>query len=334
MIMAVQKMKWQSLMNNVAVFNPSVEQRKLFLDDLRTDIQDIDSALAELFEGYSGSMTSLFDNMRYITNKFNNENPWFDMKIWVSSFKANDKRVMYFIQSKLGEYVGFYKKVLTDAGVSRALMYSKTYQNAGNTSSNTSNTISESSSNTKNTTTNSQKANTKGGSSTRNNSSNVNEDGRKITSETPQNSMLWDSTSASITNAKFDQAIADYASRLEKNKVNREGQEAETITTNETDNTTENGTEGVMGTSTGSTTDSGSGSSTTANSGNSTTNVTGVTWEEARKNLSLIFFNELKDYIMRIPEMIYSYYSIDTMPFTDLTKEYFDYLDSLFESVE
>ena len=332
--MAVQKMKWQNLMSNNTLLYPSAQSKKYFLDNLVNDIQAVDTAFASLFGSYTGSIYDLFVAMRLLTNDYSNNNPWYDMNIWTSSFKSKDKRVMFFIQNKLAEYVGFYKKVLTDAGVSRALMYTKTYQNAGNTSSNTSNTISESSSNTKNTTTNSQKANTKGGSSTRNNSSNVNEDGRKITSETPQNSMLWDSTTSSVTNAKFDQAIADYASRLEKNKVGREGQEAETISTNETDNTTENGTEGVMGTSTGSTTDSGSGSSTTANSGNSTTNVTGVTWEEARKNLSLMFFNELKDYIMRIPEMIYSYYSIDTMPFTDLTIEYFGYLHSLFESVE
>ena len=111
---------------------------------------------------------------------------------------------------------------------------------------------------------------------------------RSTASETPQNSSLYDSTHPE-SDALFDQAIADYASSIGKNK-------AET---------------------------------TSSSSGNSTTIVSGVTWEEQKKNLDLLFYNVLCDYISSIPERVYSYYAIDTVPFTELTVEYFKYLDTL-----
>ena len=119
---------------------------------------------------------------------------------------------------------------------------------------------------------------------------------RGTNSVTPQNSSLYDSTHPE-SDALFDQAIADYASAIDKNKS----------------------------------------SSTSHSQGGSTTNVTGVTWEEGKKNLQLMFYNELKEYLVSIPERVYSYYSIDTIPVPELTKLFFNYLDQvrqMFESDE
>ena len=111
---------------------------------------------------------------------------------------------------------------------------------------------------------------------------------RGINSETPQNSLLYDSQDPA-SDTKFDEAIATYASNIDKNK-----------------SATSSSSEGTSGTT-----------------------ATGVTWEEARKNVLLLFFNELKDFIMSIPERIYAWYSIDTMPFIDLHKEFIDYIKTL-----
>lgn len=111
---------------------------------------------------------------------------------------------------------------------------------------------------------------------------------RGINSETPQNSLLYDSQDPA-SDTKFDEAIATYASNIDKNK-----------------SATSSSSEGESGTT-----------------------ATGVTWEEARKNVLLLFFNELKDFIMSIPERIYAWYSIDTMPFVDLHKEFIDYIKTL-----
>ena len=59
---------------------------------------------------------------------------------------------------------------------------------------------------------------------------------------------------------------------------------------------------------------------------------TGKTFDEAIKNARLIYFNELADYIARIPNMIYKYYSLDSMPVTGVIIESREYLRSLFKT--
>lgn len=119
---------------------------------------------------------------------------------------------------------------------------------------------------------------------------------RGTNSETPQNSSLYN-PSQPESDSLFDEAIADYASNINKNKA----------------------------------------SSSSSNEGNSTTVVTGGTWDEQKKNLELVFFNELKEYIISIPDRIYSWYAIDTVPFTELQimrGEYYKELANLLESYE
>lgn len=89
----------------------------------------------------------------------------------------------------------------------------------------------------------------------------------------------------------FDKAIGDYASSIDKNK----------------------------------------GHSESHNEGESSTEVTGVTWDEQKKNLQMLFYNELCDYLMSIPERIYSYYSIDTIPVPELAKMFSEHIRQVLE---
>ena len=113
---------------------------------------------------------------------------------------------------------------------------------------------------------------------------------RGTQSETPQNSNLYDSEHPE-SDSLFDEAIADFASNINKNKS----------------------------------------SQASSSEGSSTTLVTGGTWEEQKKSIELMFFNELKEYIVSIPERIYSWYSIDTVPFTELKVMEAEYLKDLAE---
>lgn len=113
------------------------------------------------------------------------------------------------------------------------------------------------------------------------NSGDANSSERGTNSETPQNSNLYDPAHPE-SDALFDQAIADYASGINKNKA----------------------------------------LSHSESEGESETIVSGTTWEEQKKNIQLLFFNELKEYIMSIPDIIYRWYAIDTMPYTEIIREY------------
>lgn len=113
---------------------------------------------------------------------------------------------------------------------------------------------------------------------------------RGTDSVTPQNSALYDSAHPE-SDSLFDQAIADYASSIDKNKA----------------------------------------SSNSESSGDSSTTVSGTTWEEGKKNLQLVFYNELCDYLMSIPERIYAYYSIDTVPVPELYKMFYKHVHEVME---
>lgn len=294
--MAVIKKKWNRFVGDLGAYSLLADFNGYItgLDDLRRTKLNVNDP-----EG----IEDLFDYVMEHFIKYNpvtNSNYWKDMDIFLSSFKQYDTRFINLIRLKLQEYVGFYKKVLTDNGVTRALLYSKSYQNLANSSSETSRESSQD-----NTETTSSSA-----------SGSRNELGRKIHSETPQNSSLYNATE-STADTLFDTAIADYASNLDRNKVSSSSSDSES------------GSSRLQG----SQEDSATGSTETSNEGSSSTSVTGTTWEEGQKNLELVFYNELKEYIARIPEMIYNHYSIDTKPFTELQKDFYDYIKSL-ESVE
>lgn len=54
-----------------------------------------------------------------------------------------------------------------------------------------------------------------------------------------------------------------------------------------------------------------------------------TTWDENMSNLRTILFNDLIDYIARVPNMLYNHYSLDTMPFVERIKATCEYLKNL-----
>ena len=69
----------------------------------------------------------------------------------------------------------------------------------------------------------------------------------------------------------------------------------------------------------------------TSNSGESDLSVSSKSWDEEEKNLKYIFYNDLCDYIRQIPRLIYSKYSLDSMPSIDLVEETFKYFKDMYE---
>lgn len=244
--MAIKKLKWKDLMTNI---NPMSE-----IIQFSDEIEGIDDLINENLINYGGQPLKeilLTLNTDILTNA--NTGIWANLNIYVSSFKEKDKRFIYLVSAKLREYIAFYKKILDNNGVQRALLYSKTYANDGNADSSE----------------------------------------RGTNSVTPQNSSLYDPAHPE-SDSLFDQAIADFASSIDKNKT----------------------------------------ASNSHSEGESSTNVTGVTWEEGKKNLQLMFYNELKEYLVSLPERIYSFYSIDTIPAPELTKHFINYLEQVREMFE
>ena len=241
----VKKIKWSVLMNQISAED--------CIHDLISDISDIDELLNSYIEDSSiASLENISTVVESIIDDSGNSSIWKDMNIYVSSWKEYDNRFIYLIQAKLREYLAFYKKILTDEGIQRNLVYSKEYSNSGSASSVE----------------------------------------RGTDSVTPQNSNLYDSQHPE-SDALFDEAIANYASGINKNK----------------------------------------GSTTSSSSGSSGTSVTGVTWDEAKKNIQMLFFNELKDYLVSIPERIYSWYSLETIPAPELCKLFLEYREAIWDLV-
>ena len=63
--------------------------------------------------------------------------------------------------------------------------------------------------------------------------------------------------------------------------------------------------------------------------GESDLTVSSKTWDEEQKNLNLIFYNALTEYVARIPEMIYNYYCLEMNPVPDLMLKSVDYFKAL-----
>lgn len=80
-----------------------------------------------------------------------------------------------------------------------------------------------------------------------------------------------------------------------------------------------------------STMDKNTNSFTGENSGTAYERKSEVTWDEAMSNLRTALFNDLVDYVIRIPNMIYNHYSLDTMPFMEQVKATFRYFENLAE---
>lgn len=246
--MAIKKITWNQLMTNLSncgyLFNDEETEGKKSTGDI---IEEIDELVnAQIDENYEQKpLTNLVTYLQENVLVNTSDSIWDKMPLYTSTYIERDYRFIYLLKSKIREYLAFYKKILTDEGVQRHLVYDKEYENDGN-------------------------------------SDNLE---RGINSNTPQNSSLYDSEHPE-SDAKFDQAIADYASTIDKNKAH----------------------------------------ATSHTEGSSGTTVSGTTWEEGKKNIQMMFFNELKDYIFSIPERIYSFYSLETIPAPELTKKFIEHL--------
>lgn len=234
--------KWNDMLANI----PTQD----YFTNIDDTLEEIDTLVNDKGISINSVLSSLFTCVKndYLTV---DTNLWKDLPIYLSSYKLNDKRVWYVLKQKLIEYCGFYKKLLTDDGVSRRIA---THHSFDTDRDNTSDT-------------------------------------KNIDSNTPNYTGLFDSETETITNAKFEEAIANFASDMSHAK----------------------------------------GVGHQDDSGESDTVITGYSWTEAEKNIRYVYFNELVDFIARIPEMIYDYYSLDTYPTPVLVREYFKNIKASFD---
>lgn len=233
----VKKMKWINLMDA-----RTLEIKPDVFDDL---LNQCDSLFSEKLTAtgevqYDESM--LHDSYHYVYDSFFDDdttnNIWKDMDIFLSSFKEKDKRIFNEIRLRLFQYLGFFKKVLTDDGVARKMVTHRNYSGTGTSSG----------------------------------------DYKNYYSETPQ---------IELTN--FDDAIK-YASTLEKNEDSRD----------------------------------------TSKEGESDFELKSFNWDEALKNMKMVFYNDLIRYINSLPLLVYDYYALDEYPVGYSIAEYFKTMKDLY----
>lgn len=237
----IQKKKWIEILtqNNVGDY-------KIDSEGMYALIDAVDLLYTKTYrtveEGQQGDKTihNLFKEIcdNFLTTVEAN-NLWADMPIWVSSYEWKNKAHFSEIILRLTQYLGFYKRILTDNGLARSVVTHRDYSDAGHTSGTN----------------------------------------KGYNSETPQTQL-----------ENFDDAIK-FASSLNKNE--------------DVSDSTRNGQSNLT--------------------------VDSKSWEEAEKNLKLIFYNDLCDYIKRIPQMLYREYSLSTMPFDAIVEETFKYFRDMYE---
>ena len=189
-----------------------------------------------------GTFSNIEDLLKHIKNDFltsSSNGVWYELPIYMSSFKEKDKRVLYGLNDRLNKYIRFFTKMLVDDGLARQMSIDRGFDNhSGESDTN-----------------------------------------KRYDSETP---------SEEIDN--FETAIIKYASALSKDQRNR-----------------------------------------TANqNGTSYERAKNLTWDEGMKNLRLVFYNDLVDFISSIPNIVYNYYCLDSRPAPDLVRGYYEALCNSF----
>lgn len=235
----ILKKRWIDVINENCQGNEDIGQQGLV--DL---VNEVDSLFTLTYKdsGNDYRLSNLFN--RVIEQFFTKENDekyniWFNMPIFISSYNFKDRSPFGELVLRLTQYLGFYKKILTDNGLARSVITHREYDNRGNSDGTT----------------------------------------KSYNSETPQ---------IELTN--FDDAIK-FASSLAKN---------EDLTHSRT-------------------------------YGDSDLTVSSKSWDEEEKNLKYIFYNDLCDFIRKMPQWIYAQYSLDSMPTYDIVKETFNYFKDLYE---
>ena len=233
----ILKKKWIELLQENNVGDYSVNSLGIYA--LITEVDDLFTKACNPDANNYNRLKNIYDEItsHFLTNT-EEDNYWADIPIFVSSYRFKDKRPFGELVLRLTQYLGFYKRVLTDKGLTRSVVTHREYSNQGESSG----------------------------------------ENKNFNSETPQ-----------ITLDNFDDAIK-YASNLAKNED----------------------------------------STSSSNSGNSDLTVESKSWDEEEKNLKYIFYNDICDFMNKMPQWIYSQYALDSMPAYDIVKETFNYFKDLY----
>lgn len=128
----ILKKKWIELMTENNTGNYALNQTGLV-----NLIHEVDQLFSE---SYKDGETITNDNRLYniyneITSHFTTvteaDNYWKDLPIFVSSYNWRDKSVFGETVLRLTQYLGFYKKILTDKGIARSVVTHREYSNEG-----------------------------------------------------------------------------------------------------------------------------------------------------------------------------------------------------------
>ena len=57
-------------------------------------------------------------------------------------------------------------------------------------------------------------------------------------------------------------------------------------------------------------------------------------WDEELKNLRMTYYNDIIEYMMRFPSLIYQEYALDSMPYPDLIKLYIKNIKDTFDNLD
>lgn len=111
-----------------------------------------------------------------------------------------------------------------------------------------------------------------------------------LNSQTPQYTGLYNNIEQKLSNTELEKALANYASDISRDESDTQQND----------------------------------------SGASGTTITGSSWKESLDNLKMLYFNELIDYIISIPNMVFNYYALDSYPLPELCKMYFENVKATF----
>ena len=127
----ILKKTWIEIMteNNVGVYS-------LSQSGLVALFGEVDLLFSQLVEGEESAnlnrLTSIYTEIiNHFTTTTEADNYWADMPIYVSSYNWRNKSVFGKTILRLTQYLGFYKKLLTDNGLARSVVTHRTYSNEG-----------------------------------------------------------------------------------------------------------------------------------------------------------------------------------------------------------
>lgn len=100
-------------------------------------IQEVDALFTSQYKSGTGvndyRLTNIYTEIvsHFVVNT-KADNYWADMPIFVSSYSWKDKTPFGETILRLTQYLGFYKKILTDKGLARSVITHREYDNRGN----------------------------------------------------------------------------------------------------------------------------------------------------------------------------------------------------------